>query len=357
MMTTTKPATRTRAFIKQQLKRAATCLFPRLVVLALLHLVMSVGAQAEPMRQITVDGLFGDWAAVPTYTDPDGGPGVMHNGVFDVHDTDHGTLGGQPAYVDHPDVDILEYKFTHDANNLYAYFKADGVIGRTQTAAQGREGRYYVIVTIDVDNNDSTGYFIHEGGYYPTSGVDRYDMNMEAEYFGGSLNTAHYLSHDANGSVELNQDFMNLTNGVWPAGAPGPYTPGFVDPANGTYDDYTQWVYHDNDTLTLVEDKGPVVPGIMSVALSPDGHEIEICAPFKGFLKDSMGNPNMALGKTIDISFSLEASGELAPGGEWASDTADPIVGYVLEAIPEPSSVMLAGIALIGLGWRRPRSV
>ena len=44
----------------------------------------------------------------------------------------------------------------------------------------------------------------------------------------------------------------------------------------------------------------------------------------------------MALGKTINISFSLEASGELAPDLDWASDTGDPIVGYYLSPLPEP---------------------
>ena len=317
----------------------------------LLAACLSVGAHAEAIHHITVDGDFSDWASLPTYTDPDAAPGVLHNGIPDTHHTDSSSLGSVPGYRDHPDVDILEYKFTHDANNLYAYFKADGVIGKTKpesSPGSNNGGRYYVIVTIDVDNDNSTGYFLHQGGYYPTSGTDRYDMNMEVEYYGGSLNTAHYLSHDAVGSAQLTQDFLNLTSRAYTPGNPGPYTPGFVQPAPGNYKDYTQWVYHDNDTLTLVKDKGPVVPGIMSVMLSADGHEIEICAPFKGFLNDSLGDPNMALGKTIDVSFSLEASGELAPGLDWASDTADPIVGYFL-GVPEPSSTLLAGFAVLGL--------
>ena len=118
---------------------------------------------------------------------------------------------------------------------------------------------------------------------------------------------------------------------------PGPHPVGFVQPDSGTYDNYTQWVYHENDTLTLVEDKGPVVTGIMSLALSPDGHEMEMAAPFKGFLNNAAGEPNVRLGNIIDVSFSLEASGELAspPGfnGQWASDTADTIFGYKLETL------------------------
>ena len=72
------------------------------------------------------------------------------------------------------------------------------------------------------------------------------------------------------------------------------------------------------------------------------------------------------MGKTLDISFSLEASGELGnevtaenPNGLWASDTADPIVGYVLTAaVPEPTSFLLfvaTSGCLLGYGWRRRR--
>ena len=109
---------------------------------------------------IRIDGRFDDWAAIKSYTDPAG----------DTHDTDHKQRDDRPAHVEHPDVDLLEYKVAHDGEHLYFYFRSRGVIGRTQRAAPGREaGRYYVVVTIDVDRNDETGYWIHEGGYYPTS--------------------------------------------------------------------------------------------------------------------------------------------------------------------------------------------
>lgn len=293
--------------------------------------VFAGAAWGAPLRQIVVDGSFADWSAVPSYFDPSD----------DQHDTDHDLQFDTPAYVNHPDVDLLEYKFAHDENNLYAYFRARGNIGATGTG-----GRYYVIVTIDVDNNDTTGYWLHEGGYYPTS--RGYDMNMELEFYDGSWNTGHYLSHDALNQAGEDQDNYDLTSGQWNGNhQSGPYTPGFVQPAPGNYPEYTQWVYHNNDTLTLVRDRGPVVPGIMSMARSPDGHEIEFRAPFKGFLKNAIGNPNMALGKTLDISFSLEASGELAPGRTWASDTGSPINGYYLDnAVPEPSSLAIVACAV-----------
>ena len=289
-------------------------------------------ASAAPVNNIMIDGNFSDWDSVPSYYDADASTDFFHGGttIPDVHDTDHDTAGGIPVAVNHPDVDILEYKFTHDDENLYAYFRARGEIGRTQEAAPGqRAGRYYVIVTIDVDNDLDTGYWLHEGGYYPTT--DGYDMNMEVEFYNGEINTAHYLSHDAITESDLYNDFKKLTQGQYPNnGELGTYPVGYVQPETGNYDNYTQWVYHENDTLTLVQDKGPVVPGIMTVELSEDNHEIEFAAPFKGFLKDAFGNPNMDLGKILNVSFSLEASGELATG-DWASDTAEPIIGYQLE--------------------------
>jgi hypothetical protein len=302
-------------------------------VLMELTMPMAIG---NPITSITIDGTFADWANVPSHTDS--ALGELHAGTNmpDVHDTDGfdpAIANDIPSAVNHPDVDLREFKFTHDENNLYAYFRSAGVIGRTAQrppgATTGSQGRYYVIVTIDVDNDNDTGYWLHDGGYGPTS--NGYDMNFELEFFDGQWNTGHYLSHDATTQAGEDQDYYRLTSNQWNGNhQSGPYTPGFVQPAAGTYSHYTQWVYHENDILTLVLDRGPIVSGIMTMALSPDGHEVEIRAPFKGFLNNKGGEPNMALGKMIDISFSLEASGELAPGGTWASDTGNPINGYYL---------------------------
>lgn len=296
----------------------------------------------EPIYRVSVDGDFSDWAAVPSYTDP----------ADDQHDTDHNLEFDVPAYVDHEDVDLLEFKFTHDEDNLYAYFRARGVIGRTQSSSAGTAGRYYVIVTIDVDNDDATGYPLHEGGYYPTT--PGYDMNMEVEFYDAAFNTGHYLNHGCLDNAEFLQAQMDQSNG-------------WVNVKPGTYDWYTQWVWYDTppglnpatygteiilptgEAIYWVADRGPAYPGaILEIALSPDGHEAEMKAPFRGFMLDApAGSPIMALGKTIDVSFSLEASSELALGGEWASDTADPIVGYVLGAQEGGAAVPLRAVPLV----------
>jgi hypothetical protein len=308
--------------------------------------LLAGSAAGAPTHHIVVDGLFADWNAVPSYLDP------LNDETLDWHGAPPPPLAENP---DHPDVDLLEYKFTHDEHNLYAYFRSRGVIGNTQRVADGngRAGRFYVIVTIDVDNNNTTGYELSDGGYFPSS--NGYDMNMEIEYFDGAYNTGHYINHGA------------LTEAELPA-LEAQQNQGIVDVLPGTYDNYTQWVMfgdstsgehnlNDGTSITYVSDKGPVYQGLIRGVLSPDGHELEMVAPFIGFmsypgaLPGQRGDPIMALGRTIDISISLEASGELTtpPGdnGEWASDTAAPIVGYYL-GVPEPSSLMMA---IATLAW------
>lgn len=291
----------------------------------LMAICFSLPLSAAPIHQITIDGNFGDWASIPVYTDP----------TDDQHDTDHNQADDVPAYVDHPDTDLLEFKFSHDGENFYAYFRSRGEIGRTASQAEhGDSGRYYVIVTIDMDNDDETGYPLHEGGYYPTT--TGYDMNMEVEFYDGTFNTGHYLLHGClepeSSGPEFEASQMEQAMGL-------------VSLVPGNYDCYTQWVWYDTppgfeneiilptgDAIYWVVDRGPVYPdSIVRIARSADGHQAEMKAPFRGFMKDSTTmEPIAALGRTIDISFSLEASDELAPGGQWASDTADPIEDYVV---------------------------
>src|SRR5439155_15976839 len=168
-------------------------------------------AFADSTHSIVIDGNFSDWASVPSHSDPVGGPGVLHNGIPDTHDTDHKLANDVPAYVNHPDIDLVEYKFTHDTSNLYAYFRATGSIGNTISNAT-QHGRYYVIVTIDVDNSTNTGYGLHEGGYYPTS--YGYDMNMESEFYNGHLNKGNYINHAATNQSQLNSATNDQAHGI-----------------------------------------------------------------------------------------------------------------------------------------------
>jgi hypothetical protein len=294
---------------------------------ALLPLALIVAASfpaeplwSEPVRTIAIDGTFEDWKDVAAHKDP------AHN----EHVTSRNQRDDRPEQVDHADVDLLQYKFAHDAENLFAYFKARGTIGRTQAAGAGKNaGRYYAIVTLDVDDDEKTGYWLHEGGFYPTSGG--YDVNAEIEWFNNRLNTGHYINHACRNQADLDQAFLDQSAGKFKKDHPGPYPAGFVRLGPGTYKHYTEWVYHANGTITFVRDKGPQTLGIIRGALSPDGHELEMIIPRKGFLADPKGEPLVKLGRTISISMSLEASGELTKAGKWASNTGAPIRGYVLE--------------------------
>jgi len=292
---------------------------------------------AAPPSKIEIDGRFGDWQDLPSYTDPEGDP----------HETDGETKDYKPKKVNNPDADLVEFKFTHDAENLYAYFKVAGKFGRTMRGPidgkpirgrrgrrlpnnrKFRAGRFYAILTIDVDNNDETGYWLHEGGYYPTT--RGYDVNCEVEWYNGEFNAAPYLNHCCLDEKELQEAFLEQSSGKYKKGKDGPYPAGFMRLKPGTYKHYTQWVYHKDGTITFVLDKGPIVQGIVTGAISRDERQAEICFPMIGFLVDENGKPIVELGRTLDISFSVESSGELTPDGEWASDTADPIEGYVLE--------------------------
>jgi hypothetical protein len=274
---------------------------------------------------ITIDGNFDDWANVPmAATDP----------ADDVHDTDGNYPDdGAPEYVEYTDVDILEVKFTNDAENLYGYIKATGEIGRTSIKDQpagSKDGRYYFIFTIDVDDNDTTGYRLKNGGYYPDS--FGYDMNMEVEFYNEAFNTGHYINHeyisqidlDANGVKDLEDQVVRL--------------------APGTYDYYTQWVTFPDSSWVLVSDRGPVYQGIITIAVSANGHEAEIKVPMWGFLWTPEGKRIIDVGYTIDVSASLEGSGELSEqainsgstnGSKsvWGSDTAEPFSYVVAETV------------------------
>src|SRR5438132_7520494 len=255
--------------------------------------VLSGPVFGEPTRKITIDGNFADWADVPAHTDP------PHN----EHDTDQKARSDKPAQVDHADVDILEYKVTHDAENLYAYVKARGVIGRTQLSSPGKPaGRYYAIVAIDLDQDEKTGYWLHEGGFYPTSGG--YDMNAESQWYNGRLNSGYYINHACRNRKELAQAFLDQSSGQYKEGLDGPYNAGFVRLGPGTYEFYSQWVYHADDRITFVRDKGPRLDGIIKGALSADGHELEMMIPMKGFLVDRAGKPILQLGQKLNLSLS-----------------------------------------------------
>ena len=124
-------------------------------------------------------------------------------------------------------------------------------------------------------------------------------MNMELEFYDGSWNTGHYLSHDALTQAGEDQDISALTSGQWNGNyESGPYTPGIVQPAPGNYDDYTQWVYHDERYIDA--GAGPWAGGArdhVHGAIRPTDMKSRFRAPFKGFLKNASGQPKHSIGQ------------------------------------------------------------
>lgn len=309
-----------------------------LLTLLLLLTFVSNSSSARAYH-IIIDGDFTDWNQIPSYSDPDDAEdgSVYDNNVPDCHDTDHETIDSPPNHVYNEHVNILEYKFTHDQESLYIYIRAKASIGKTAS-----EGRYYVICTIDVDQNDSTGYWLHEGGYWPTT--PGYDVNAEMEFYDGHWNHGYYINHGCNDTESYNSAKLANINGVTVI-------------QQGFYNFYTEYDYWSPGSIPSADEQtrcqdgmfilpsgneyicfstdaapGPFSTAALSFSLSANQTELEFRVPFIGFMKDASGQPIIALGKTLDISLSLETSGEYStPVGEWASDTAAPIQDYLLE--------------------------
>ncbi len=298
-----------------------------LIVLA----AMLATVASEPIFDIVIDGNFDDWKNVPSHFDPidlaDGS--TMDENIADVHDADHYGLFEKPDHAYNPHVDIVEVKYTHDENFLYTYIRTNGEIARTFVGE--KPGRYYAIVTVDVDNDEKTGYLLNQGGYYPVTGG--YDVNHELEYYIGSFNQAVFLDHGAFNDVTLKANFAANKLGIM-----------LLGPA--TYPFYTEYLFWDTTPtadeikrcpdgpyklpnsevlICFTADKAPG-PFYSSSKAEKNGTEIEIRHPLKGFLKSSQGDfDTIALGSTIKVSVSLETSGEYTvPLGTWATDTAAP---------------------------------
>jgi len=293
--------------------------------------------KADPMTDIVIDGNFDDWKNVPSRYDPVDLPNgsVFDGNVPDCHDTDHSGAADIPVHVYNPHADIVEFKYTHDENFVYTYIRANAEIAKTLSGS--KPGRYYIISTVDVDEDVTTGYMLNQGGYYPTSGG--YDVNHECEYYNGSFNQATFLDHGAFNDVTKELNFAANKNGTM-----------LLAPA--TYNYYTEYIYWDSKPtadeakrcldgpyklpgqdvmicFSLDEAPGPFYSSSQAKAV---GTEVELRHSLKGFLKSSKdGLDTIRIGSTLKVSISLETSGEYSdPAGMWVSDTAAPFK-YVLD--------------------------
>ena len=172
------------------------------------------------------------------------------------------------------------------------------------------------------------------------------DMAFELELYNGTLNTAHYLLHNmVNDAQKPPVEALNKQGKV------------FFDPAG--YRPYTEWVYYspehppspeeaarcsagpsnlssgpfklpDGSWICFVMDKchGPFL-GAMKTAYSKDGTELEISAPFAGFLRTLDGKNAIREDMVVTVQFSLETSGQLSSTGDWTTDATLPWVYHL----------------------------
>ncbi len=316
--------------------------------------------KSDPInRNIIIDGNFDDWLNVQSYSDPkDNINGTVYQEspwfpslqIPDCHDTYSTMSSDIPKHIYNPNVDIVEFKIAHDDTSLYIYYRVadEGVIGKTSVGSDGFDstnpsrlsaGRYYVITTVNIDMNNTTGYWLHGGGYYPSA--PGFDGNFEIEFYNGTFNQDYYLDHAANNNNETNYlREVNIQNKF------------IFGPA--VYEYYTEYIYwtgnptpnevkrcldgphelpppYNKNYICFTEDNAPgPFDGIITYGQSEKGNELEIRAPFQGFLLNSdTGLSTLQLGMTINISLSLETSPEYSSPKEWCSDTA-PTIQYTL---------------------------
>jgi hypothetical protein len=314
-------------------------------------------------RKIIIDGNFDDWLDVRSYSDPqdnidgtvyDESPWFPSIKIPDCHDTDFTNPSDIPKHIYNPNIDIIQFKIAHDDTSLYIYYRVvdGGVIGKTSTGPGGFDknnsskpsaGRYYIITTINIDMNDTTGYWLHGGGYYPTA--PGFDGNFEIEFYNGTYNQDYYLDHASNNDSQTNDvKEENIKNKFRFLPSVYKYSTQYIywnhqptqDEIKRCLDGPYQLPhpYNVNYICFTTDDAPGPFTGIVTYARSEKGNELEMRAPFQGFLlnKDT-GLSTLQLGMTINISLSFETSPEYSLPQEWCSDTASTIE-YTLSRAP-----------------------
>ncbi|CAF1601150.1 unnamed protein product, partial [Didymodactylos carnosus] len=171
-------------------------------------------------RKMIIDGNFDDWVDVRSYTDPvdniDGtvyqtSPWVPSLKIPDCHDTYSTKKTDIPKHIYNPNVNLVEFKITHDDTSLYIYYRVvdGGVIGKTSVGpgpfnrsdpSKPSAGRYYIKTIVNLDMNDTTGIWLNEDGFYPVA--PGFDGRFRIEFYNGTYNQGSYADHGTNSSNE-----------------------------------------------------------------------------------------------------------------------------------------------------------
>ncbi|MBY0588968.1 hypothetical protein K2X85_17480 [bacterium] len=242
--------------------------------------------------QISVDGNFDDWRNVSGVDDP---------------------LGDTVSYLDYlPDVDILEFKVASDQEHIFFYVRVAGQVGRT--APQG--GRSYFYAYMDVDQNPGTGFLPSRDDecYFGVSIGD--DCEVQFEFVNNALRKTFYGFCGLGGNDNVLKQQVTIGKSQY----------GRLDESGRERADYKAEYIYRNKKTEITEDLKLGTSDSIQLAVSPDGHEVEVVSTLAGFLQDSKGKPTVRAGQKIDVAAGMEGDCKLYPGRtRWGADNTLPI--------------------------------
>jgi hypothetical protein len=265
-----------------------------------LQLIARSSAAEQPdasPAKITIDGNFDDWRNVTGVDDP------------------RGDLVPYLEYV--PDVDLLEFKVSHDDEHIYLYARVAGQVGRSHPDG----GRSYFYAYLDVDQNPGTGFLPTRDDecYYGVDIGD--DCEVQFEFVENKFRKTFYGFCGLGGDEDVLNQKVTIGKSQY----------GRFD-ANGREREHykSEYIYRGGET-EITEDLQLGTSDSIQLAVSPDGSEVEIVSNFAGFLKDPQGRPTIGLGQTIDIAAGMECDSKAYIGkSKWAADSTRAIRGYKL---------------------------
>jgi hypothetical protein len=252
--------------------------------------------KASPTN-ITIDGNFDDWRNVAGVNDH------------------RGDLVPYLEYI--PDVDILEFKVAHDDQHIYLYARVAGQVGRSHPNG----GRSYFYAYMDVDQNPNTGFLPSRDDecYFGVDIGD--DCEVQFEFVNNAFRKTFYGFCGLGGDNNVLKQQLQIGKSQY-----GRLDENGVERANYK----SEYTYRDGNTQ-ITEDLKLGTSDTIHLAVSPDGHEVEVASRFTGFLKDAEGQPIVKLGQMIDIAAGMECDSKNYPGKtNWAADNTNAIRGYQL---------------------------
>jgi hypothetical protein len=103
------------------------------------------------------------------------------------------------------------------------------------------------------------------------------------------------------------------------------------DKNNKKRDRYKVEYVHRNGIRTITHDYTEGSSEDITIALSPDGSEVEMRVELKGFLSTKEGVPLLQKGQSIHIAVGVEASSDYYNANKWGADSSPVIYGYKIK--------------------------